>query len=227
MIERANEGDVAVLRLAHGPVSAMDIELCQEITATFRALADDLAEGAPYVERFIPALCAAFRAVFELGKPVVAAVNGHAIAGGCVLALCADLTVMAEGDGRIGIPEVKVGVPFPRVPLEVVRYAVGHVTSRRLVVGARTYPAAEARSMNLIDEIVSADELLPRAAAAARAMADEIPADTFAATKGQLRRESRDRMDRYADEDAEAVRLWSERATDGWTARYLESVTRR
>ena len=61
----------------------------------------------------------------------------------------------------------------------------------------------------------------------ARALAAEIPADTFAATKRQLRRESIERIGRYADEDDVVEGLWTLRATDGWTARYLESVTRR
>jgi enoyl-CoA hydratase len=248
VIERADDGDIAVLRLAHGPVAAMDVELCRAISEQFRGLVTDparavvvtgtgltfsagvdlrryLDEGPPYVERFLPALSDAFRAAFELPKPVVSAVNGHAIAGGCVLAACADTTLMADGDGRIGVPEVKVGVPFPRVALEVVRYAVGDVAARRLIVGARTYRPAEAQAIGLVDEVVPPDELLSRAVAAARALATDVPPDTFAATKGQLRRESCERMARYADEDEPTTRLWSRRATDGWTARYLKSVT--
>lgn len=250
MIEHAKDGDIAVLRLAHGPVSAMDIELCEAIAEAFRAMATEpvtavvltgtgrtfsagvdlrryLDEGEPYVRRFLPALCDAFRAVFELGKPVVAAVNGHAIAGGCVLAACADVTFMAEGRALIGIPEIKVGVPFPRVPLEVIRYAVGEVAARTLVVGARTYLPGDAAAIGLVDHVVAPDELMDRAIAAARALSSDVPPDTFAVTKAQLRRDARERMDRYPDEDEVVERIWALRATDGWTARYLEAVTRR
>lgn len=250
MIERADDGDVAVLRLAHGPVNAMDVELCQAIAEQFRSLVADparavvitgtgrafsagadlrryLAEGAPYVERFLPALCDALRAAFELTKPMVAAVNGHAIAGGCVLAAAADVRLMAEGAGRIGIPEIKVGVPFPRVALEVVRYAMGDVASRRLILGAQTYPPAEAQAIGLIDHVVPADELLKQAVAMSHALGADVPSDTFAATKTQLRRDSSERMDRWAEEDDTAVLLWSRRATDGWTQRYLDAATGR
>ncbi|WP_308282753.1 enoyl-CoA hydratase/isomerase family protein [Pseudonocardia nigra] len=250
MIEYVDEGDVAVLRLAHGKVSAMDMELCEAIAERFRALATDparavvltgtdhtfsagvdlrryLDEGEPYVRRFLPALADAFRAAFELSKPVVAAVNGHAIAGGCVLAACADVTLMADGDGRIGVPEIKVGVPFPRMAVEVLRYAVGDVAARRLILGARTHRPRDAQAVGLVDEVVPVDELLPRAVEAARSLAADVPPDTFAAMKAQLRREALERTDRYADEEDAVTALWSRRATDGWTADYLAAVTRR
>lgn len=250
MIERSDDDGVAVLRLAHGPVSAMDVELCLAIAEHLRALADEpvravvvtgtgkafsagvdlrryLAEGAEYVRRFLPALCEAFLAGFELPKPLVAAVNGHAIAGGCVLAATADHTVMADGGGRIGLPEVRVGVAFPRVALEVMRYAVGDVAARQLVLGAQTYVPADALALGLVDEVVSGGELLPLAVHRALVLADAVPPDAFAATKRQLRRDHLERMVRYADEDAVVEDVWVRRASDGWTQRYLESVTRR
>jgi enoyl-CoA hydratase len=254
VIDRVDDGTdeerVAVLRLDHGPVGAMDIELCEAIAERFRALDADpvravvvtgtgrafsagvdlkrfLDEGAPYVERFLPALCDSFRAVFELSKPVVAAVNGHAIAGGCVLAACADVRLMAEGGGRIGVPEARVGPPFPRIAIEVLRHAVGDVPARRLMVGALTYTPAEALAMGLVDRVLPPEEVLPQAVAMARAMATEVPSDTFALTKAQLSRDALERTARYADEDAAVMGLWSRRAEDGWTARYLESLTRR
>ena len=61
--------------------------------------------------------------------------------------------------------------------------------------------------------------------AAARALATEIPPDSFALTKAQLRRDARERIERAADEAEPVTQLWSRRATDGWTAAYLKSVT--
>lgn len=248
MIERENQGDVAVLRLAHGPVSAMDIELCQAIAEQFRLLADDPARavvitgtgrsfsagvdlrriaagGGEYVRRFIPALGEALRTPFAFGKPVAAAVNGHAIAGGCVLAACADATLMADGPSRVGLPETRVGVPFPVVPLEVVRHAVGDVVARRLILGGQTYLPAQAVALGLVDEVVPADDLLARAVGVARALADDVPADTFAFTKAQLRGPFLERM--AAGDDTVPTEIWTRRAEDGGIARYLESVTRR
>jgi enoyl-CoA hydratase len=241
---------VAVLRMAHGPVNAMDLELCQALAERLRALATDparavvltgsdrafsagvdlkrcLAEGEPYVARFLPALGEAFRAAFELPKPLVAAVNGHAIAGGCVLAACADTVLMAEGTARIGVPEVRVGVPFPRIALEVLTAAVGERGARELVTGAQTHLPERAAQLGLVHEVVPAAELSARAAAVAAGTAAAVPADTFALTKRQLHRAGLERVDRYADEDAPVARLWTAHLADGWVQRYLRSVTGR
>jgi enoyl-CoA hydratase len=118
-----------------------------------------------------------------------------------------------------------VGVPFPRVALEVLRHAVGEVAARRLVLGADTHLPAAARAIGWVDEVVPPGELLGRAVTAARALATEIPADSFAVTKAQLRRDARERIGRAADEQEPVSTLWNRRATDGWTAAYLKSVT--
>ena len=248
MIERVEDDGIAVLRLAHGPVNALDVELCEAIAGDLRDLAGGsaravvvtgsgrafsagvdlnrvLAGEEGYPARLVAALTDLFRTAFTLPKPLVAAVNGHAIAGGCVLAACADVVLMSGG--RIGVPESKVGVPFPRVAVEVVRYAVGEVGARRLVMGAETMPAEAGVAIGLVDRVVPAADLAAAARTAAAELADTIPADTFAHTKAQLRRETVVRMDAFADEDPAAAALWERRAADGWTERYLRSVTGR
>jgi enoyl-CoA hydratase len=164
--------------------------------------------------------------VFNCPLPVVAAVNGHAIGGGCVLACCADVRVMADGDGQIGLAELRVGVPFPRAALEIVRYAVGGVWARRLALGGQTYRPQQAAELGLVDEVVPADELFERAKTAARTLAEQSPADTFTVTKAQLHRDAIERIDRYRDEEnLLAQRLWVEHAViDGWVKRYLDSA---
>jgi enoyl-CoA hydratase len=241
---------VAVLRMVHGPVNAMDLELCQALAERFRGLAADPARavvvtgsdrafsagvdlkrctagGDEYVEKFLPALGDAFRAAFQLPKPLVAAVNGHAVAGGCVLAACADVVLMADGPARIGVPEIRVGVPFPRIALEVLGVAVGERGARELVMGAQTYLPDQAARLGLVHDVVPAAELGSRALAAAGALARDVPPDTFATTKGQLRRAALERTDRCADEDEPVSTLWKRHIADGWVARYLASVTGR
>ena len=73
--------------------------------------------------------------------------------------------------------------------------------------------------------MVPAEELLGRALGAARALAAEIPADSFAVTKGQLRRDAMERIGRGGEEAESVTRLWNRRATDGWTAAYLKAAT--
>jgi enoyl-CoA hydratase len=166
-----------------------------------------------------------FRTAFTLPMPLVAAVNGHAIAGGCVLAACADVVLMSEG--RIGLPEVRVGVPFPRSAVEVVRHAVGDVAARRLILGAETMSPADAAALGLVDRVVAAADLQAAAHAAAAEFADRMPADTFAHTKAQLQRDAVARMDAQVDEDIAAAELWAERVRDGRIAGYMQAVTGR
>jgi enoyl-CoA hydratase len=222
MIQREDRGPIAVLRLAHGKANALDTELLEALDRTLRELDDarpaavvltgtgsifsagvDLLRvldgGTGYLAGFLPLLARAVRRLFALPRPVVAAVNGHAIAGGCVLACACDLKVMAEGEGRIGVPELRVGVPFPVAPLEVLRFAVPPQHLQKLAYSGRTYGAAEAFEWGLVDELVPPDRLLDRALEAAGQLA-AIPAGSFELTKAQLRRPALERIDALHDE---------------------------
>ena len=82
-------------------------------------------------------------ATYGMSCPVIAAVTGHAIAGGLVLALCADLRV-ASLEGRYGLTEVKVGVPYPQAAIGVVRAELATHAARSLVLGNRLIDGREA-----------------------------------------------------------------------------------
>jgi enoyl-CoA hydratase len=87
--------------------------------------------------------------------------------------------------------------------------------------------AGEAVAVGLVDRVVAVGELQAAALAAAADLADRLPADTFAHTKAQLRRDAVARMDAHADEDAHATELWAERIRDGRIAGYMAAVTGR
>ncbi|WP_433472432.1 enoyl-CoA hydratase/isomerase family protein [Spirillospora sp. CA-142024] len=245
MIEVDVVDGVGVVRLAHGKVNALDLEVCRAIGQTMRDLDDregpvravvvtgagrafsagvDLKRvadgGAPYVAEFLPALSEAFRSVFDLGKPVVAAVNGHAIAGGCVLAAACDRRIMAAGSGTIGVPELRVGVPFPASALEIMRFALGPVAARSVIFDGANHGPEAALALGLVDELSEPDALLDRALAVAGRMAADIPADTFRHTKAQVRQEANERLDRIAE--PATVELWTTAATDGRIRAFME-----
>ena len=120
--------------------------------------------GRPYTEEFLTALSRMFRAVFDHPRPTVAAVNGHAIAGGCVLALACDVRLMSGG--RIGLAELAVGVPFPTSALEIVRHALG-TSADRAVLRAETVGPERALALGMVDEVDRGPtSCLPRALAA-------------------------------------------------------------
>jgi enoyl-CoA hydratase len=109
--------------------------------------------GRPEMERFVDALDGLFRRVLACPRPLVAAVNGHAIAGGCVLAMACDLRVMADGPFHIGANEVQFGVPLPAAAFEILCHAApGYVLSASLLQG-KLYSPAEARRDGLVHRL--------------------------------------------------------------------------
>src|SRR5246127_1093764 len=147
VIEIRAVGTVRVLALSSGRVNALDVELLEELTAAIRELQGSgagalvvtgagrafsagvdlnrvLQGGPDYVDRLIPAISEMAIAIFGYPAPTVAAINGAAIAGGCVLACACDRRLISP-EAQIGASEVRVGVPFPVAALEVMRYACG------------------------------------------------------------------------------------------------------
>jgi enoyl-CoA hydratase len=177
MIIRSQHEGVLTLRLAYGKVSAIDVELLDALTRELDGFADDVRalvltstgstfsaglnlfritrDGADYVQRLLPLLSRFLRSLFAFPRPVVAAADGHAIAGGCVIALAFDTRLMAEGPGRIGLPELLVGVPFPAAALEVVRFALPREKVQALIYTGRSLSAQEARGAGLVDQVVA------------------------------------------------------------------------
>jgi enoyl-CoA hydratase len=227
MLTVDEDGDVAVVRIEHGRVNALDLELLEALTAAVtgsdRALVltgtgsafsagVDLRRiidgGARYTEDFLTALSRMFRAVFDHPRPTVAAINGHAIAGGCVLALACDARLMSSG--RIGLSELAVGVPFPVAALEIVRHALGPGTDRA-VLRAEVVDRDRALARHLVDELCLPDYLLPDAVVLAGRLA-AVPADVYASAKERLHRPAVAAMAAAADDDAAVLAGWTSAA---------------
>ncbi len=127
---------------------------------------------------------------------MVAAVNGHAVAGGCILAACADRRLIARGEARIGVTELLVGVPFPPLAFEIMRYVATHKFFPEVIFSAATYPPEEAVKRGLADEIVPPEKLVDLAVENAERLAALRPA-AFALTKQAMRQPVADALDRH------------------------------
>jgi len=122
--------------------------------------------------------------------PVVAAVNGHAIAAGFIIALAADYRVGTSDPGALfGLTEARVGIPFPAVPMIILRAELAPVDVRYTSLYARNYGAPEARERGLLDELQPSETVLERAIEVARDMAS-MPADAYRRIKHQVRRDA-------------------------------------
>jgi len=161
--------------------------------------------------------------VFELPVPVVAAVNGHAIAGGCVLALQADVRIGADRDARIGLNETRLGIGLPAVVLETLRAQVPAPSLAVLALEGRLVSPREALELGLLHEVVPEAELLPRAVARAAELAALPPAGVRMA-KPSLRRPVAAAA--RASEEAEAERWLDSWFAEESRARLREAVAR-
>ncbi len=121
---------------------------------------------------FVDRLDATVLAWLSLPRPTVAAINGHAIAGGCVLALACDLRVAVDRGALIGMNEVQVGIPFPAVPLAVARHGLSPSHAREVLLAGSLYAPENARARGLVDELAPASEVVTRAS---RALARSRP----------------------------------------------------
>jgi Delta3-Delta2-enoyl-CoA isomerase len=186
ILQAIEHGAVRELRLNRPPVNALSPELITALKDAIETAPGDgiralILSGAP--GRFsggldVPlllglersAMAALWRDFYALLAaiarspiPIVAAITGHAPAGGMVLALYCDWRVMAEGDYRIGLNEVQVGIPIPPVILAGVRRLVGPRLGERLSVSGALVNSAEALILGVVDELAPMEETVAQA----------------------------------------------------------------
>jgi enoyl-CoA hydratase/carnithine racemase len=192
-IETIHHGSIVELRLARAPVNALNPTLCTDLRGALDAAIDAGAQGlvlsggptvfsagldVPYLlslgdDRH--ALMSAWELFFDCAMalaaspvPVVAALGGHAPAGGCVLALCCDYRVMARSEQsdrpfRIGLNETQVGLVAPEGIQRLLRRVVGTYRAERLLVSGDMLDAEQALVAGMVDELVDMDRVALRA----------------------------------------------------------------
>lgn len=237
MLRLETQDGISVLRMEHGKANAQDIEFCTALAERMaeieglpsRAvvitghgrffsggvdLKRAVAGGGDYLREFLPALVRCFESVFFHPKPVVTAVNGHAIAGGCILACCGDRRLMTDDErAGIGVPELYVGVPFPAAALEILRFACSPAHLQKLVGSGSSLRPAEALEAGLVDALAPTETLEAEAMEVAGRLASVRP-EVFALTKQQLRSPVRECV--RANDDAtgaDVMRLWTSPGT--------------
>ncbi len=243
MIEIEEHGSIAVLRLDQPPVNALDREVLLAITASLRRVERSdaaavvltgtgsvfsagadlfrvLNESDDYLRTSLAALTEAFETLFTFPRPVVAAVNGHAIAGGAVLVCACDYRVCASGNHKIGFAELRVGVPFPAWALEIARWGTRPANLQEVIYFARSYEPNAALQRALVDEIVEPEALMNRALAVANKLAS-IPAASFALMKESLRRPVVERVAASSEADAKAREAWGSEEVRDSIRRFL------
>ena len=219
---------VTVLTADRPPANAMDVELLGDVVAAVEQVATDpppalvlcgrpgfFSAGAdlklvptygPEEQRaMVHGINRMALGVYALPCPVVAAITGHAIAGGFVLTMCADHRV-ASTAGQYGLTEVKVNVPYPQAAIGVVREELTPQAARILALGNRLVDADECVRLGAFDEAVAPEQVVERALEVAGELA-ALPAQTYALTKSGLRGDAIARL-RTAVEDDPLLARW-------------------
>lgn len=225
-------GKIATVELSRGKVNAINEAFTEELRNCFEELASDPEVNAVIITgrdkffsfgldipgflsyakkdfiRFVTKFADLYTYLFLFPKPVVASLNGHTIAGGCMLATACDYRIMASGKGRISLNEINFGSSLFPGSAEMLQYCVGRRNAETVAYTGAMFSAEEAKALGLVDLVVTADSLQD----AAVKIADDLArkhGPAFASIKKLLRAEVGETMKRkdlqYRDE---MVDIW-------------------
>jgi enoyl-CoA hydratase/carnithine racemase len=225
------EGLVTV-RLERGKVNALNEQVVDELAACLRTLGTDptvrgiVLTGtgkffsfgfdipeflgmpkdafAAYLRKFTTL----YRDLFLHPKPVVAALNGHTVAGGCMLVTACDVRVMVKDNAKIGLNEIGFGSSVFAGSLELVRFWVGSRRAQEIVYGGTLFTAEQALDRGLVDAVVPEGALIDAARTRLEELASRSP-QAFQSIKRLLRRPLADEIERREEASIrEFVDIW-------------------
>jgi enoyl-CoA hydratase len=221
-------GDIHLIRLEYGKANAIDGRFTSSLSAELdRALESGkkavvltgkegffsagldlrgLPTGREEMASFIEAFEELNQKLLELPIPLVTAVDGHAIAGGCILASTGDVRIGASGSYRIGVSEVTLGIVFPASAFETMRATLAPRFVPEVLLGGRLLEPQQAVEAGILHRVVAPEQLLVEAEAAARELGEKPPL-AFRHSKLALRAPLLERIERTR---AESRRLFLE-----------------
>lgn len=243
------EDRIAHVRLNRGRSNAMNADLIGELRKLLDQLDDDPAvsgmllhgkEGffssgldlielygynEQQVRQFWIDFIGLVRRFVSFSKPSVAAISGHSPAGGCVLAICCDYRVMAEGDFVIGLNELPVGIIVPQAIFHLYSFWIGQANAYRNLLEGRLLNPDEALAMGLVDELVPKEGLVSRAERQLRKYTQLEPT-TWKNSKSNLRKELILTFSGDQTEDIEAIlKQWWAPSTRAILKAIIENLT--
>jgi len=231
-IQIEKHGALAILRVDRAPANAIDLALANEFENALASIEDGGDVGALVLTgagscfsagldlKVVPTYDSSeqqamvmqvnrlFGRLYGLPLPTIAAVNGHAIAGGLILTLACDYRVAAEGDYKLGLAEMRVGVPYPVAAMAIVQSELTKPVARRMVLTARNSSPREALASGMLDELTAVDDLLSRSLEVAEELA-ALPRSIYGRVKRQLRAAALSRIeDAVANGEEPMLETW-------------------
>ena len=228
----SKDGEIATVTLSRGKVNALNEPMVEELTKSFEDLAIDnevrsiiftgsgkffsfgfdvpeflnysKSDFIIYLEKFTNF----YTYLFLFPKPIVAALNGHTIAGGCMLATACDFRLMVTGKAKISLNEITFGAPVLAGSVEMLKYCVGSRNAQSILYSGAMYSAEEAIQLGLVDQVSSEDALTEDARKVAQELAQK-DSSAFRCTKHLLRKPAVEEMiKREKDAILEFVDIW-------------------
>ncbi len=226
-----NDG-IASITLSRGNVNALneimveqlndcltDLETDQEISSViltgqgkFFSFGFDIPEFMSYSKddftRYLTKFTDLYTYVFLFPKPVIAALNGHTIAGGCMLATACDHRMMVSDKSKISLNEIGFGSSVFAGSVEMLGFCAGWKNAETILYSGAMYSANEALQLGMIDMVFSRDNLINEAKKKARALGEKDNT-AFNSIKGLLRRPVAERMVKREKESIqEFIDIW-------------------
>jgi len=228
----SRDGEIATAILSRGKVNALNEPMVEEITRSFEDLATDnevksiiftgsgkffsfgfdVPEFLNYSKsdfiRYLEKFTNFYTYLFLFPKPIVAALNGHTIAGGCMLATACDFRLMVTGKAKIALNEITFGSAVLAGSVEMLKYCVGSRNAQSILYNGTMYSAEEAFELGLVDQVSSADALAEDARKVAQEFAKKN-SSAFRCTKHLLRKSASEEMiKREKDAILDFVDIW-------------------
>jgi enoyl-CoA hydratase/carnithine racemase len=233
MVEVESCDTVAVVRLNLGITNALNLEFVGELAAALQQVkTDSQARGMVLCgsnQKFfsigfdVPQLYGLsegeFRVFYEsfndlcfdlytMPKPTVAAITGHAIAGGCILALCCDYRLIAAGRKLMGLNEIKLGVPVPYLIDCVLRNLVGARYAREIVEMGEFYQPEESLRLGMVDEVCAVEDAVARAIGKADRLGAMPPLAYEVIKRNRVERVAGEVLAKWEERKREFVKCW-------------------
>ena len=228
----SKDGEIATVTLNRGKVNALNEPMVEELTKSFEDLETDnevrsiiftgsgkffsfgfdVPEFLNYSKsdfiRYLDKFTNFYTYLFLFPKPIVAALNGHTIAGGCMLATACDFRLMVTGKGKISLNEITFGSAVLAGSVEMLKYCVGSRNAQSILYSGAMYSAEEAFELGLVDQVSSEDALAEDARKVAKELAQK-DSSAFKSIKHLLRKPAVEEMiKREKDAILEFVDIW-------------------
>lgn len=146
--------------------------------------------------------------LFTLPKPTVAAITGHAIAGGCIITLCCDYRYISDGHKLMGLNEIKLGVPLPYPADRILHALVDSRTAREILDSGEFYEPEDAHRMGLVDRVVPLDEVLPAAIRKAGELGSLPPAAFASIKRNRIETIEAEILEHLEEKEEVFLQLW-------------------